>query len=204
MSTPGHWDRIYSTKAPPETSWYEPHLEVSLAWIARAAPDRTAAIIDAGGGESTLVDDLYAHGYRSLTVLDLSVAALEKTRRRLGSAAEAIQWISGDVTQVSLPDRAYDLWHDRAVFHFLTDPDQRAAYVRTLEASLRLGGRAVFATFGPQGPQKCSGLDTCRYDAESLARELGPAFHLVRSALIEHTASPRAAQQFQYCDFELC
>ena len=204
MSTSEHWDRVYNTKAPQETSWYEPHLEVSLDWIARAAPNLSTAIIDVGGGESTLAEDLYAHGYRALTVLDISAAALETARRRLGSAAEAIQWISGDVTQVPLPGSTYDLWHDRAVFHFLTDPGQRAAYARQLMASLRPGGHAVFATFGPQGPLKCSGLNTCRYDAESLAQELGPAFHLVRDALCEHATPSGTSQQFLYCDLVRC
>ena len=203
MSTPEHWDRVYRTKSPPETSWYEPHLGTSLEWIAAAVPDPAAAILDAGGGESTLVDDLYARGYRALTVLDVSAAALEKSQRRLGAAAEAVQWIGGDITEVALPWRAYDLWHDRAVFHFLTEPGKRAAYVRRLAASLKSGGHAILATFGPQGPLKCSGLDTCRYNAESLAGELGPAFRLLREALIEHTTPSGAAQQFLYCDFEL-
>jgi SAM-dependent methyltransferase len=204
MSTPSHWDRIYQTKSPLETSWYEPHLEISLEWMVAAVPDRAASIIDVGGGESTLVDDLLAQGYRALSVLDVSQAALAKSQRRLGDAAQRVHWIAGDVTEVALPARAYDLWHDRAVFHFLTEPEQRAAYARRLAQSLRPGGQAIVATFGPEGPRKCSGLDTQRYDAEALRQELGSEFRLVRHAVVDHQTPFGTTQQFLYCHFAIC
>lgn len=201
MSTQSHWDHVYETKTPAETSWYQPHLQMSLQWILEAAPDRCASIIDAGGGESTLVDDLLARGYQSLTVLDVSEAALAKSRQRLDDAARRVTWISGEVTEVVLPARAFDLWHDRAVFHFLTDLQKRAAYVRNLAHSLRDGGQVVMATFGPEGPQKCSGLATMRYDANSLSQELGPEFGVVRHVVVDHQTPFGTIQQFLYCHF---
>lgn len=199
MSTQSHWDRIYQTKSPQETSWYEPHLQISLEWILEAAPDRSAAIIDVGGGESTLVDDLLAHGYRAPTVLDISEAALGKSQHRLGDAARNVTWIAGNVNEVALPAGAYELWHDRAVFHFFTETEQRATYARQLAGSLKDGGQVVIATFGPEGPQKCSGLATRRYGAELLRRELGPEFRIVRHAVVDHQTPFGTAQQFLYC-----
>jgi 2-polyprenyl-3-methyl-5-hydroxy-6-metoxy-1,4-benzoquinol methylase len=203
MTLQDHWEHIYQTKAPVETSWFEPHLQTSLHWISEAAPDRSASIIDVGGGESTLSDDLLAMHYRSLTVLDIAKAAITKSRNRLGAAAEKINWLVGNVIEVALPPRAYDVWHDRAVFHFLTEPDRRSAYVRQLYSSLKTGGHVVIATFGPQGPEKCSGLVTMRYNADSLQRELGQDFRLVRSSVVEHHTPFGTAQQFLYCQFTL-
>ena len=203
MSTQNHWERIYQTKSPLETSWFQPHLQTSLDWIAEAVPDRSASIIDVGGGQSTLVDDLLAMQYSSLTALDLAEAAIEKSRQRLGAAANTIKWLIGDVLEVSLPPRAYDLWHDRAVFHFLTEPQQRQTYVRQLALSLKTDGHVIIATFGPQGPEKCSGLATQRYDAESLLCEFGPAFSLIRSSVVEHHTPFATTQQFLYCHFTL-
>jgi 2-polyprenyl-3-methyl-5-hydroxy-6-metoxy-1,4-benzoquinol methylase len=203
MTLQDHWEHIYQTKAPVETSWFEPHLQTSLHWISEAAPDRSASIIDVGGGESTLSDDLLAMHYRSLTVLDIAKAAITKSRNRLGAAAEKINWLVGNVIEVALPPRAYDVWHDRAVFHFLTEPDRRSAYVRQLSSSLKTGGHVVIATFGPQGPEKCSGLVTMRYNADSLQRELGQDFRLVRSSVVEHHTPFGTAQQFIYCHFTM-
>jgi SAM-dependent methyltransferase len=204
MSTVSHWDHIYETKSPAETSWYTPHLQTSLDWILEAAPDRSAAIIDVGGGESTLVDDLMARDYRALTVLDVSAAALGKSQSRLGDAAETVTWIAGNLTETSLPLRAYDLWHDRAVFHFFTEAGQRAAYVERLAASLKPGGQVLMATFGPQGPQKCSGLPAIRYDAEGLLHELGPDFRLVKHTVADHQTPFGTTQQFLHCQFLFC
>ena len=203
MSTQSHWERIYQTKSPQETSWFQPHLEISLDWIAESVPDRSASIIDVGGGQSTLVDDLLAMQYSSLTALDVAAAAIEKSRQRLGPAAGSINWIAGDVLEASLPPHTYDLWHDRAVFHFLTEPQQRQSYVRQLVSSLKTGGHVIIATFGPQGPEKCSGLTTKRYDAESLHKEFGPAFRLVKSSVVEHHTPFATTQQFLYCHFTL-
>ncbi|MHB1699809.1 MAG: class I SAM-dependent methyltransferase [Acidobacteriaceae bacterium] len=203
MDMQAHWENVYQTKAPEETSWYQPHLQISLDWISNAAADPSAAILDVGGGESTLVDDLLARGYRALTVLDVAGAAIRKSQQRLGPAARSIGWLVGDVAEVALPACAYDVWHDRAVFHFLTEPSQRRAYVSQLTSALKPDGQVVMATFGPEGPQKCSGLDTRRYDAESLRHELGPDFRLLRSSVVAHQTPFGTTQQFLYCHFSL-
>ncbi len=203
MGMQSHWERIYQTKSPEQTSWYQPHLQTSLDWITDAAPDRSAAIIDVGGGQSTLVDDLLTLQYLALTVLDVSEAAIGNSQHRLGPAAKNIRWLTGDVTKVSLPPRAYDVWHDRAVFHFLAQLEQRSAYVRQLASSLKVGGHVVIATFGPDGPETCSGLATLRYDAQSLQRELGQNFRMVKSSAVEHQTPFGTAQQFLYCHFIL-
>jgi len=161
-----HWEKVYATKAPETVSWYRPHLETSLALIERAAAGYSAFIIDVGGGESTLVDDLLARGHKNITVLDVSQIAIDVTKKRLGLAAEQVQWLVADVTRAELSNRAYDVWHDRAVFHFLTEPDQRAAYVRNVARSVKRDGHVIVSTFGPEGPMKCSGLDVVRYAAD--------------------------------------
>lgn len=203
MSLQSHWEQIYRTKSPEQTSWYEPHLQTSLDWISAAAPHRSASIIDVGGGESTLAEDLLARGYRDITVVDLAEAAISKSQHRMGTAAEQVTWLASDVLQAALPPRNYDLWHDRAVFHFLTESDRRRAYVRQLVSSLKPSGHAVIATFGPQGPEKCSGLPTQRYDAESLQHELGPEFQISRTSIVDHHTPFGTTQQFLYCDFIL-
>jgi SAM-dependent methyltransferase len=194
-----HWDHVYRTKSADQVSWYRPHLERSLAFIEKVAPDRAAAIVDVGGGESTLVDDLLARGYRDVTVLDIAASAIEHAKMRLGESAARVHWIEGDVTTVPLPERCFDVWHDRAVFHFLTDPAQRAAYVRQVLRAMRPGGHVVVATFGPEGPEKCSGLPVRRYDATALHDEFGAAFRVVDSAVELHTTPAGATQQFTWC-----
>jgi SAM-dependent methyltransferase len=196
-----HWDTVYRTKAPDAVSWYRQHLDTSLALIERAAPDRAAAVLDVGGGASTLVDDLLARGYRDLGVLDISAAALDIARERLGEAADAVTWLAADLLDAPLPQARYDLWHDRAVFHFLTEAEQRARYLRQLARALKPGGHAVLATFGPQGPLKCSGLDTTRYDAEGLAGVLGDGFALLDSTLEFHATPFGTTQQFLHALF---
>jgi len=196
-----HWETVYRTKAPDAVSWYRPHLDTSLALIERAAPDRNTAVLDVGGGASTLVDDLLARGYRDLSVLDISAAALNVARERLGEAADKVTWLAADLLDAPLPQARYDLWHDRAVFHFLTEAEQRAHYLRQLTRALKPGGHAVLATFGPQGPVKCSGLDTVRYDAERLVRVLGDGFTLVDSMLEFHATPFGTIQPFLYALF---
>ena len=196
-----HWETVYRTKAPDAVSWYRPHLDTSLALIERAAPDRGAAVVDVGGGASTLVDDLLARGYRDLSVLDISAAALNVARERLGEAADKVTWLAADLLDAPLPQARYDLWHDRAVFHFLTEAEQRARYLRQLTHTLKPGGHAVLATFGPQGPLKCSGLATVRYDAGELARVLGDGFTLLDSTLEFHATPFGTTQQFLYALF---
>ena len=194
-----HWDKVYARKAPESVSWYQPHLARSLELIERAAPDRSAALIDAGGGESTLVDDLLERGYRDVTILDISPAAIDVAKRRLGTRAKQVTWLAADVTRVELPGRRYDVWHDRAVFHFLTDASQRAAYVRQVKHAMKPGGHVIVATFGPEGPTQCSGLDVVRYDADALHGEFGPQFRLVEHATELHRTPHGATQQFLYC-----
>lgn len=199
MDVRTHWEKIYGTKAPDQVSWYRPHLETSLALIKRAAGDQTASIIDVGGGESTLVDDLLEQGFQHITVLDVSQAAIEVNKTRLGVGARGVHWIVADITQVELEPRAYDVWHDRAVFHFLTSQEQRTAYVRQVARSVRSGGYVIVSTFGPEGPTKCSGLDVVRYDADSLHDEFGARFRLVESSKEAHQTLFGTTQQFLYC-----
>jgi 2-polyprenyl-3-methyl-5-hydroxy-6-metoxy-1,4-benzoquinol methylase len=199
VSKQAHWDNIYREKAPDAVSWYRPHLETSLKLIEAAAPARSASIIDVGGGESTLVDDLIARKYKNVTVLDLSPTAIEVTKKRVGEASQQVRWLAASVTETDLAPQAYDVWHDRAVFHFLTEKDARIAYVRQVSRAVKPGGHVIVGTFGPQGPQKCSGLDVVRYDAESLHGEFGAKFKPVESRSELHTTPWDTTQQFLYC-----
>lgn len=197
--TKEHWERVYGTKAPDQVSWFRPHLETSLALIERAAGNHSASVIDVGGGSSSLVDDLIARGYRDITVLDISRTALQVAKERIGKAAESIHWLYADVTQENLPAHSYDVWHDRAVFHFLTQQAQRLAYVRNVALAVKPGGHIIVSTFGPDGPNKCSGLDVLRYDAQALHKEFGKRFHLVESLKELHQTPFGTTQQFLYC-----
>ena len=199
MDPLSHWETIYRTKAADAVSWYRPHLDVSLRLIERVAANRSASVIDVGGGESTLVDDLLRRGFGHITVLDISATALDATRQRLGEDAGRVCWMAADITRVSLPRHAYDVWHDRAVFHFLTDPGARAAYVANVLNAVRPGGSVIVSTFGPEGPVRCSGLDVVRYDADALHNQFGAAFRLVESSQEQHYTPWGAAQQFLYC-----
>lgn len=200
MNAQKHWEKIYGTKAPDQVSWYRPHLDTSLALIERVAPDCARSIIDVGAGASTLVDDLLARGYRNLTVLDISQAALDIARTRLGVASQSVRWLPADVTApAAFPAQAYDLWHDRAVFHFLTTPEQRLAYVRNVASAVKPGGHVIVGAFGPHGPLKCSGLDVVRYDADSLHDEFGRRFRLLESSKELHQTPFGATQEFLYC-----
>lgn len=201
MDNKAHWEGVYRSKAPDAVSWYRAHLETSLKLICQGAPDQSAAIIDVGGGESTLVDDLLESGYRNLTVLDMSAVALDATKRRLGAIANQITWVESDISLVDLPEHHYDVWHDRAVFHFLTEASQRDAYIRVLKDSLKPGAHVVIGTFGPTGPTRCSGLDVRRYDVQSLSDEIGAGFELLTSTLEDHRTPAGSSQQFLYCCF---
>jgi ubiquinone/menaquinone biosynthesis C-methylase UbiE len=199
MDVQAHWERIYSQKAADEVSWYRPHLETSLALIAQAASSPSASIIDVGGGESTLVDDLLARGYANVTVLDISQTAIDANRERLGNAAERLRWLVADVTQVKLAPASYEVWHDRAVFHFLTEPRDRVAYIRQAARAVKPGGHVIVGAFGLEGPVKCSGLEVVRYDAESLHAEFGARFRLIQSSKELHQTPFGTTQQFLYC-----
>jgi len=202
MDSRTHWEKIYGEKAPNTVSWYRPHLETSLSLIERVA-SRDSAIIDVGGGESTLVDDLLSHGHESVTVLDVSQTAIDANKARLGKASERVHWLVADITKAELAQSAYDVWHDRAVFHFLTAPNDRATYVRQAARAVKPGGHVILSTFGPEGPTKCSGLDVVRYDAESLHREFGVHFRLLESTKELHQTPFGTIQQFLYCHCKL-
>jgi 2-polyprenyl-3-methyl-5-hydroxy-6-metoxy-1,4-benzoquinol methylase len=199
MDAKTHWEKVFTTKKPEAVSWYRPHLETSLKLVERAAHSHSASIIDIGAGESTLVDDLLARGYENITVLDVSQTALEVTKKRLGLLAEQVNWIVADITQAHLESFAYDVWHDRAVFHFLTSNEQRAGYVRNVVKAVNPGGHVIVSTFGPEGPTKCSGLEVMRYDAELLHSEFGTRFRLIESLKELHRTPFGTTQQFLYC-----
>ena len=196
MDAKTHWETVYKTQAPESVSWYRAHLETSLALIGRTGVGLSSSIIDVGGGESTLVDDLIARGYQDITILDISETAIDVCKRRLGKTAEQIQWLVADVARASLQSGAYEVWHDRAVFHFLTARENRDAYVRQVTRSVRTGGHVIVSTFGPEGPVKCSGLDVVRYDAESLHDQLGVRFRLIESSNELHHTPAGTTQQF--------
>lgn len=193
------WENIYHKLSPEQVSWYRPHLETSIELIGRVAAGRGASIIDVGGGESTLVDDLLAGGYENVTVLDISQTAIDASKKRLGAAAKRVRWIAADVTSAQFATGAYDVWHDRAVFHFLTAPEQRVAYVHQVARAVKPGGHVIVSTFGPEGPTKCSGLDVVRYDAENLHQQFGAHFRPVESREELHTTPAGKSQQFLYC-----
>ena len=194
-----HWEHIYSTKSPDAVSWYRPHLELSLELIQQTARGTAASIIDVGGGESTLVDDLLNRGHDNVTVLDISQTAIDVTKARLGANADRVRWLAADITETELAPSAYDVWHDRAVFHFLDAMEQRVAYIRQVAKAVKPGGHVIVSTFGPEGPTKCSGLDVVRYDAESLHNQFGVKFRLLESSKELHATPFGTTQQFLYC-----
>lgn len=198
-----HWDRVYSSKSPTQQSWFRPHLDTSLAFIRRAAPDLSTPILDVGAGDSTLADDLLAAGYTNLTLVDISQQALERTRARLGGGAAYVTFLAADLLTAALPPQRFGLWHDRAVFHFLTSPADRAAYISQATRALRPGAHIILATFSLGGPPKCSGLSVQRHDADSIVRTFGPRFRLIHAANELHTTPSGATQPFLYCDLVL-
>jgi SAM-dependent methyltransferase len=199
MDVKAHWEHIYATKAPMQISWYQEHPHCSLHFIQRTSIQPTDPIIDVGGGTSTLVDDLFAAGFLAVTVLDISATALLLARQRLGASADNVTWIEADITQATLPQHTYAVWHDRAVFHFLTQPADRQRYIDSLRQAIRPGGHVIMATFAPEGPQQCSGLNVLRYSPESLHRALGDGFDLVDSVSETHHTPWGAEQKFMYC-----
>ncbi|MCK1511627.1 methyltransferase domain-containing protein [Bradyrhizobium sp. 190] len=203
-SRQAHWETVYATKGENEVSWFQQSPAPSLDLIGQAGATRKSAIIDIGGGVSRLVDNLVEQGFEDVTVLDLSDAALAAARSRLeshvGASAERVSWIVADATTWE-PARAYDIWHDRAAFHFLTDASDRAGYIARLERGLKIGGHAIIATFALDGPEKCSGLPVARYDSASLGQTLGATFKLVHTQRHEHATPWESRQIFQFSVF---
>lgn len=199
MNMKTHWEHIYETKASTQVSWYQEHARYSLQFIQKTGVQKTGHIIDIGGGASTLVDDLITAGFQNISVLDVSARALQLARQRLGARAASVEWIEADITQAHLPAQAYDLWHDRAVFHFLTRAADRQRYVETVRHAVRPGGHVIVATFAPDGPDHCSGLEVVRYSPESLHDEFGEGFELKDSTREAHHTPFGAEQKFIYC-----
>ena len=199
-SRQAHWENVYTRKGENEVSWFQENPAPSLELIAQVGAAHTSAIIDIGGGASRLVDCLTDRGFADITVLDLSGAALDAAKARLGRRADRVHWVVADAT-IWEPARTYDIWHDRAAFHFLTEQQDRAAYIARLKRGLKIVGHAIIATFALDGPEKCSGLPVARYDSASLGKTLGPMFQLVHTVRHEH-ATPWGSQQvFQFSVF---
>lgn len=200
-NTRAHWDNAYQTKGEAGVSWFEDTPAISLDLIRRHTAIASSSLIDIGGGASRLVDALLDEGMKTITVLDLSPAALETAKARLGLRADDVQWVAADVTEWE-PDRSYDIWHDRAAFHFLTEPEDRAAYIERLTAAVAPGGHAIIATFAPDGPERCSGLPVVRYDPAALAEVIGPSFRLVEHVMHQHRTPWNSTQAFQFSVLE--
>ncbi len=199
MEPKDHWDRVYTTKPPDSVSWFQAHAERSLRLIRETGVSKSAPLIDVGGGASTLVDDLLRDGYTNLTVLDISEAALEAARKRVGPQFARVRWLQADVTTAIFSPSAYEVWHDRAVFHFLTAPEQRLAYVQAVIRAVKPGGHVIVATFAEDGPTQCSGLPTRRYSPAALHAEFGPPFELIGQELEDHQTPFGTIQRFSYC-----
>jgi SAM-dependent methyltransferase len=195
-----HWENVYGTKGEKEVSWFQDSPTISLDLIDATGVAKGASILDIGGGASRLIDALLDQGFESLTVLDLSEKALATTRARLGRKAANVRWIVADVTKWE-PAETYDVWHDRAAFHFLMEPHDRAAYAERLREAVRLGGHVIIGTFAPDGPERCSGLPVMRHDAVSLGETFGRSFELMESRRHDHQTPMGGIQRFQFSRF---
>lgn len=201
MELKSHWESIYAAKAPHEVSWYQTSPVKSLEMIKTTGLSKDANIIDVGAGSSTLVDHLVS-AYAHVGVVDISAKALEVSKKRLGPKSNQVTWFCGDLFEVILPAGFYDVWHDRALFHFLTDKEKRQQYVRLVSACVKPGGHVIIATFSLAGPPRCSNLDVVRYSPEALSKEFGPDFRLIDSAEEEHPTPFGTIQKFIYCHFQ--
>jgi SAM-dependent methyltransferase len=195
-----HWEQLYTTKSPLDASWYQDEPTVSLELVARTGAGTGARIVDVGGGASVLVDRLLARGYRNVAVLDISVAALEFAQARLGDRAVQVEWLASDIVEFR-PAHTFDIWHDRAVFHFLTDAADRRAYVAAMDRALEPGGHVIIGAFALEGPRKCSGLDVVQYNADKLSAELGDGYRLVEQLQETHFTPTGKAQEFGFYRF---
>jgi ubiquinone/menaquinone biosynthesis C-methylase UbiE len=195
-----HWNQVFREKSEGEVSWFQASPRLSLEMIGRAGLGSGAGVVDVGGGASRLVDALLEQGYQNLTVLDIAGSALEQSKQRLGPKALSVSWVTSDVASWA-PETRYDLWHDRAVFHFSISPEDQAAYLATMHRALKIGGQAIIATFDSHGPERCSGLPVRRYEPEALAAKLGPAFELLETVRERHSTPGGKEQSFQYSRF---
>ncbi len=201
MSQKDHWEQVYSSRTTDQLGWYAPHLQTSLDWIKEGGLALDAPIIDVGGGASTLAKDLLDAGYQSITVLDISEQALASVKARLGKRADRVSWLEGDITTVDLPKQYFELWHDRAVFHFLLEPEQQRKYQENLLKALRPGGQLIIGTFAPEAPPNCSGLPVKRYTPAQLEGALGDEFELKRYHKELHVTPGGVKQMYLYCHF---
>jgi len=199
MTLRDHWESVYRDKGATEVSWYQAEAKVSLDLIRCVAPDSDAPILDVGGGASTLVDGLLGAGYRRVTVLDLSGAALAVAQQRIGERAAAVTWVESDVLTALLPAAGFAVWHDRAVFHFLTDAGDRARYVARVREAVQPGGYVIVASFAPEGPTRCSGLEVVRYSPETMHAQFGERFRLLDTVREDHHTPSGVTQAFLYC-----
>ena len=199
MDPKSHWENVYTTKQSDDVSWFQPHAEKSLNIINGLKLDKSSRILDVGGGASTLVDDLLALGYSDLSVLDLSEAALKVAQARLGEKSQQVRWLVEDVTQLNLAKHSVDCWHDRAVFHFLTNEKDRNNYIKTVLNAVKPGGHVIVATFAEDGPEKCSSLPVVRYSADELHSEFGQPFELLGHEKETHQTPFGTSQSFTYC-----
>ena len=199
MDKKQHWETVFETKAHDQVSWFREHLDTSLKMIVATGIVKESAVIDVGGGNSTLVDDLLDNGFVDVSVLDISAKAISDSKKRLESRAALVNWIEADITTAVLPENHFDVWHDRAVFHFLTDTEDRRKYVELVMRSVKVGGHIIVASFGLAGPEKCSGLNVVRYTADTMHNEFGDSFQLVKSVDETHDTPFGATQEFVYC-----
>jgi ubiquinone/menaquinone biosynthesis C-methylase UbiE len=202
MSQQEHWEKVYTVNPSEKLGWYKPHLENSLNWIKELNLRTDAAIIDVGGGTSTLVDDLLDQGHRSLTVIDISAKALSLSKERLGEKGDTVNWYEGDITSIPCSKHQFDLWHDRAVFHFLTTPEEQRQYRNNLYTALKPGGHLILATFALEAPDNCAGLQIERYNVKKLQSVLGSEFELKRHEKFPHTTPGGVEQTYLYCHFQ--
>ncbi|HRK54762.1 MAG TPA: class I SAM-dependent methyltransferase [Cyclobacteriaceae bacterium] len=196
-----HWDDIYATRQPHEVSWTQENPKISLDFIHSFNLPKQASIIDVGGGESKLVDRLIDEGYEDITVLDISEHALKRTKIRLGEAAEKVNWIVADITEFKT-DKTFDLWHDRATFHFMTTPDQINEYLKRAKTNLKTNGYLTIGTFSQDGPKKCSGLEIKQYSEEALQNQLRDGFEKIRCITEDHQTPFGTLQNFLFCSFK--
>lgn len=199
MQEKQHWENVYSSKTPESVSWFQLHANDSLSLIRNTKVDKHAAIIDVGGGASTLVDDLLADGYTNLTVLDLSITAINLAKQRLGNLASSVKWIEGDIMNIDFSENKFDIWHDRAVFHFFLTPNERNKYVKQAVDALKKNGYVIIGSFAQNGPEKCSGLPTMRYNASTLNDQFGDPFILIEHNKKVHTTPFNTEQKFVFC-----